>query len=35
MYFISWIWVREEKGLINMGGELSLTKEMGLVCMQI
>lgn len=29
MYCISGIWVRKETDLVNMGGELTLIKEMG------
>lgn len=35
MYCILWIQVRKETDLINVGGELTLIKEMGFVCIQI
>lgn len=35
MYYISWSWVKKETDLINVGGELTLIKEMGFVCIQI
>lgn len=35
MYYISWIWVRKETDLINVGGEFTLIKKMGFVCILI